>query len=332
MESWLVAGALSLGVLTSNAPGQAQTNEPTQARSFTWKANPSCATADELIQRIEARLPRLKLERRRDAAVQIRILEVGAKVRAELVILLEDKEELTRSIEASDCKSALETISFIAAVALDPGAERPLMIRDVAEYEKPTPLSPANEPDRTEGSAITPADLLKAEWRVGVTGSATWGPAPSALFGGELYVSQSQSHGGLWAPGFRVSAGYARRGGFQENAGRALFELFDGSLDLCPSQWGGRSARLQVCGAANAGVLRATGSETFQANQAIRPWAALGAALNLGYSPTEPLWIDGRFGAVVPLIRDEFLFDDSAFHRVWPVSLSASLGVALRFR
>ncbi len=331
MESWLVAGALSLGVLTATRPGQAQTDQPPQALGFTFQANRSCATDDELIRRIEARLPRLKLERRRDAAVQIRIVEGAPKVRAELVILLEDKEELTRSIEANDCKSALEAISFIASVALDPGAERPLMIREVAE-EETTPATRSKEPDNAEGNTKSQAEPSIAEWKIGIMGSATWGPAPSALFGGELYVSLSQSQGGIWAPGFRLRAGYARRGGFEESAGSALFELFDGSLDLCPSQWGGRSARLQFCGAANAGALRATGSETFQANQAVRPWFALGGALNLGYSPIEPLWVDGRFGAVLPLIRDEFLFDDSAFHRVWSVSFSASLGLALRFR
>lgn len=330
MGSRLAAGVLSLGVLTSSAHSRAQPSEPSNVLGFTFQANASCATADELTARIEGRVPRLKLERREEAAVQITLSEEGPKVRAELVILLSNKEELTRSIEANDCKSALETISFIAAVALDPGAQRPLAIRKIAEDKLPPPEQPK---ESATDSADASARKVRAqlEWKLGAMGSATWGPAPSALLGGELYVSLSHQQGGIWSPGFRFSTGYARRSGFEESAGSARFELFDVSLDLCPSQWGGISARLQFCGAANLGALRATGSETFRADQVVRPWAALGGALNLGFSPVQPLWLESRFGALVPLFRDEFLFDDSVFHRVWPVSLDISLGLAVRF-
>ena len=62
---------------------------------------------------------------------------------------------------------------------------------------------------------------------------------------------------------------------------------------------------------------------------ASRPFAAAGAALAVGFGAK--LEVSGRLGIGVTLLRDSYEFANDVFYRAAAVTISASLGVGMRW-
>lgn len=284
-----------------------------------FESSPGCGSLDALLEGVHERIEGVRLVEQKPSVVRWSLRQESNSVRARLVVLLEGGEELSREVEAGDCEAAVEALAFISAVALDPGAEEPLEVRQLVDEPPSAPPPPVEEP-------------TTREWFVGVMGELDFGVAPGPLYGGGLFLSTSLSRGGFWAPGALLRARYGRSAAQQEALGQATFELFALSGAFCPSQLGGAEAHLSLCALVEGGALRAVGSEIFAPQTSLRAWVSAGPWLSAAYNFWGKISLVGQGGVAFPVIRDAFQFDDQVFHRVSPVVGSASLGLALKFR
>src|SRR5690606_17974051 len=118
-------GALTLLLLTPLCGAQSMQREI----AATFSAPPGCGDRTVLQERFEKRVPERRMRFESNAPVQFTIEETPTAVRSRLLILLEEGGELSRTIETESCEAAVEAIAFVAAVALDPGADDPLQLR-----------------------------------------------------------------------------------------------------------------------------------------------------------------------------------------------------------
>lgn len=310
-------------LLASLLTGRAGADESGRILSVSYSAPGACGDRERLAELFESRVPERDIRFDSQAAVQFRFERHSTKIRAELRILLEEGGELTRSIEAEDCTAAVEAIAFVAAVALDPGAEDPLQIRKKSEPEIVEETHEANE----EVDHIPVA----RHWTIMASARADYGPAPDFLWGGSLALENASGKSGFWAPSIRVGLNYARRGGFIEEAGTARFELSTVSLDVCPSQALSEIVRMQICGATEGGILQARGLETHAPSRSLRPWVGVGATIASDVRLGGPVWLSYRGTGVFPFVRDAFQFDRAVFHQVPPFTINLQAGLSVRF-
>lgn len=324
MERWHFPTLLGIGTFVFATAGAAQTESSATQVRVTYRAPAGCGSGAELSRRIEARLPQHVVELTPSAPIQFTLEPHGNEVEARMLILLANGATLSRTIRAHDCAGAIEAIAFVAAVALDPGADDPIQVREEEVLEK------APESDmKDETSNEAPPSRHSA---IGLEGRATLGPAPDFLWGGGITFENTNEKAGPWAPALRLSLGYSRRGNFTEAAGVARFELATAVVDLCPSQVGSSILRLRGCGVFEGGTLRATGTKTYTPESSSRPWIAGGASVIAEIVIKDPLVLTYRVAGLFPLIRDEFQFDSEVFHAVPWVTLELNAGLALRFQ
>src|SRR5690606_7165259 len=145
----LLLGVVSF-VFSANAVAQRS-----QTIGVSFSAPGDCAQLEQFEKGVVSRLPALNLERRPGADVQVDIRREAEEVRAELRILLQGGGQLSRTIHAQDCGSAVEAIAFVAAVALDPGAPDPILLRSSPTAETSPPPNRTLEPSPKNGAATS---------------------------------------------------------------------------------------------------------------------------------------------------------------------------------
>ncbi len=254
------------------------------------------------------------------------------EVTASLSVLLKGGGTLNRSIVAGSCDEAAEAIAFVASVALDPGARDPIRVRRPGERELRDEPRDRNVPPQKKNSlrgAARSGTALSGELGsegarrsgvpvglVGVGALVSVGPAPLVLPGAHLFVSWGETVPGLWAPSVRMALGFQRRGGYEQPAGVADFELVKLQTGFCPSLLRLGAAKLRGCGIVSVGVLMAEGKNTREASRASRLWLQPGVELSLSLPLGKQFEFALRGALGAPLIRDAFQFDSRVFHRV----------------
>jgi hypothetical protein len=284
---------------------------------------------------------------------------------ASLSLWTDDGRELVRRVRPARCADALEALSLVLLVSLDPDADlgetaAPTPAQEPAETGAPnapasaatsaalpTPAAPARRGKRREGpDAQAEADALelKRESETAAPGSGSryrpfagafasvrGGPAPGWMPGFGVFV-------GVLGPGFpsesalRLSVARHGRSGFDVDAGSAEFELDTVRLELCPLGLGLGAAALHACIQGELGELEASGSGLPDSRSAERPWRSLGVSGWLGVRPWPVLELSLSAGLEHPLVRDRFEFNPEVFHEVGPVCGWLSLGVGLSIR
>jgi hypothetical protein len=325
-RSWI--GLLGALFTLSTAPQTRASGAPREIAAR-FSAPPGCGDRTVLEQRFEDRVPELQMRFTDDAPVKFTIERSADVVRAKLFILLEEGGELSRTIEADDCEAAVETIAFVAAVALDPGAVDPLQIRTQERLLPETAVTRKTDPPPSPPPRAAPPS--GRSWTAGLSGRAQLGAAPNFLWGGGVSLENSPNRGGYWAPSARLAFHYVTRGDFEEELGTARFQLVVAGLDLCPGQARGEIFRVQLCGTFQAGILLAEGRDTFAPTHRERPWLGLGPAISSEIRLAGALGLSYRGAAVFPLIRDTFRFQDAIFHEVPGVALELDAGLSVRF-
>ncbi len=311
---------------------QASAQAAQQVIRASFAAESGCGDRDVLEERFEARVPELQMTFRNDAPVQFSIERRKSGARARLLILLSEGGELSRTIETESCESAVEAIAFIAAVALDPGADDPLRLRSTSRLLPETATTrQASEAKPDQKTSEPPPSTSDRFWTAALYGSAESGAGPDFLFGGGFSLESASGESSLWAPSARLLVTHNRRGKFTEALGTAHFELTIASLDLCPSQTMGDIFRLQVCATMEGGILRAEGRDTFRPTTSDRPWAAFGLGATSEILLAGPVGLSYRGAAVFPVVRDTFQFGTTIFHEIPPVALDLSAGISIRF-
>lgn len=291
-----------------------------QQLAATFSSPPGCGSREQLVGQFEARVPELSLVFETHAPVQFIVSEEASGIRAQLIVLLEDGQELSRYIEANSCEAAVNGIAFVAAVALDPRKDDPV---------KPRQMTPEPPPSEVEVKKVDGSHAWQGS--LGVGASVVVGAAPEPMWGASIVGGVSSSRSSWWAPSLRVGVSYVLRGGMQEPAGVARFSLATVAVDLCPSQWLVGRFRGTVCGALEVGVLGAEGQDTYLPQQSRRLWLGAGPALGGDFRIAGPFWASSRFVGLLPFSRDEYRFDEDVFFRVAPAVLRANLGILTHF-
>jgi hypothetical protein len=208
-----------------------------------------------------------------------------------------------------------------------PTAPRPEISRPRAPVVPP----PSDETSDGGVARSAPPVAAKARFGGGIAGEVVSGPAPHVLPGLGVYLLAALDRDALWSPAAILRGTHAWENGLSESGGTAAFTLDAVTLDACLLRLAASGFEARACATGLYGRLTATGSETYSPATASRPYAAAGGALVLSAAIGRLLEISGRAGGAASLVRDSFAFSPTVFHRTAPSTLTASLGIGLRF-
>lgn len=324
--------------------------------AFRFSAPPDCGTAREFGAAAGARLANVRfVPGPPGSPVVAKLRRKRNSIRAELRISLEGGRQLTRTLQLESCEKALDALAFVAAVALDPDAAEPLKVRktkpdptrssetDAANGEVPTlPIQVLPQIETTghrRDDTKKPQDdypgligsrPLAGTWHASAAAVAVLGPAPRPLWGAGVAGGWRAEQPGWWSPSIYLG-GDLTTAKVVEAAGAASFTLYRASLDLCPTRahWG--QVHVLACAQVGGGFLLARGSEIDEPERARLPWFAAGMSLR------GELFLGEYFGVFLattvefPALRNQFTFDNQAFHQVTAVSSSARAGATIQF-
>jgi hypothetical protein len=302
-----------------------------------------CSSAREFIERASPRLPTLRfVEQGRDVGLEVVLTPSDAGVAAQLVIHLEAGGSLSRSILASSCDEATEAIAFVASVALDPGAQEPVVVQSADAGEGGS----AGVADEGQGSKVLgeshetlpdERSRRRAGRRDGgssgllVVGAALgFGVGPTPLLGPDLALGIFAEQPGVWSPAFILGAQYLVLEGYQAPAGVASFHQGRGTLEFCPSLVAAGAFSFRPCVGLGGGWVQSEGRETVEPGQATRPYVdtSLGTRLALGLGRQSAIVLNGY--VAIPWIRDSYRFDELVFHRTAAVTGGLALSIGAR--
>lgn len=254
--------------------------------------------------------------------VQVVIERDGGVVHAELTVALADGSTLHRTLEAASCPEAVEALAFVTAIALDPGSV------EVLAEEPPPVVAPIGPPAAPHAISI-PRGL---QGSLGAMGRVMFAALPTAALGGGAFGAVSYETGRVLSPLLRFDVAWLGTAVITTPLGGAAFEQVIGTLDLCPVAFGTPSVRLRPCIYGTAGAQWSRGEGAATTAEAVRPYGEVGGSglFELGVGAHLALELRGTVGA--PLVRDQYVFDETVVVEVGPVCGSVSLGAAYRFR
>lgn len=309
---------------------------------FELHAPEDCASFEGFVAHVRKRSSRITLvpgPARRDLIVEIR--RAGANVRGSVRVVERKGVTHDRRLKAANCAEAVEALSLIATVILDPDAmletetetEPEPQVPPKAELSKQEspktePLSPLATP-RVPKPLVPPAPERSAyRFSLGAAATVFFNHAPGLASGGSASLALEASPGAVLSPLFRLSVTHVQRRGISALDGEANFAFTLPTLDVCPVRLGPPVLALRPCAFGRLGLLQAWGSDVAQREQHARAYGELGAAAWVGVRLSKALEIiaDGRAG--LPLYRDQYGFDGRSFFTTPTLAFSACLGVA----
>lgn len=344
----LLVALLSQGpAVAPNAPSEAP---PTRVR-LEVRAASECTSRSDLAARIAARSSRIEVADEASLVAQVVVtLPRPGTVVGDLVLGPVGSFERPRRVVARTCAEAADGVALIIAVTLDPKLRRPGPANADRDHvaragakgtnapppaagERPAseapapPLVPAAPP--TESVLVSGA-RTRRELGVSLEGQTIFGAAPSVLPGIAVYVTAALDRPGPWSPALILGGTHVWRSDLPETGGAATFTLDAANLEACPLRWRWAHLTARPCATALVGRLASHGSgATPMQAGASRPFAAAGAALAFGFGAK--LEVSGRLGAGVTLLRDSYELANDVFYRAAAVTISASLGVGIRW-
>jgi hypothetical protein len=299
------------------------------------QAHPDCTSREEVAARVAARSRRIHFDD--DATGPTLRAVIAADPRGgavgELVIVQPDGRRSTRRLAAPSCAEATDAIALIIALTLDPtvAAATPTPASSKPAGPAHLPVAPDTEPSVVVASSLQPPVAKQRHFGGGALGQAIFGPAPGALPAVGVYLIAALDRDALWSPAVVLSATHAWSSGLVEPGGTATFTLDAASVDACVLRLHLAFWEARACATALYGRLAASGSETYSPASASRPFAAAGGAALMSVALGQLFELTGRVGAGASLIRDSFAFSPAVFHRTAAVTVTAGLGVGVRF-
>jgi hypothetical protein len=320
-------------VATFAASARAQSPAQADATRFEFRAPDGCSSAEDFAARVRRRSWRIRLEPStpplaRALVVEIQQPSVGA-LRGIVTVIEPDGATRTRQLKAASCEEAVDALSLIATVTLDPDA----MLGEPEPQSTPPPEpkpQPKPPPAALPPPASRPAPAARnPRYRVsfGLEATLLFRMAPDVAPGGTLSGAFEISPYQLLSPLFRLAVTHAERRSSFEGHGDASFAFTLPALDVCPVRLGPRSFGLRPCAFASAGLLRVSG-DAVQSEAHSRFYGQGGAALlaQLRVSEAFEIIADGRAG--LPFVRDDYGFDRVTLFTTPTPGFSASLGAA----
>ncbi len=303
-----------------------------------------CGTLAQFSERLQARLIGIRLtEHGAERTVLARIESVAdGRYRATMALLHPNGRAAERAVAANSCAEAIEALTLITAVALEPLAVAPEPSNAAAASSPPQlpntkPVSDiaqsSNAHDFTgqpAGGAMTSSDATV--FGFGAAYAAFRGQSPGLLNGVDLSARVMRRSWLKLSPSVRLGLAYAVKRGYAAEGGVADFAFASSTLDLCPGQALWDVAELRACALLLGGVVVANGRATLAPESHSRPFFALGATVEVVLLPHRSLGVPIRFSSALPTSRDRYAFDPAAFYRVPAVTLGLTVGLEARFR
>lgn len=315
------------------APSLAQTPAP-EPTHFELRAPDGCGSVEDFAVQVRRRSARIRLvpgPAPRSLVVVIQE-QPGGALRGSVTVTEPDGSTRSRQLRASTCAEAVDALSLIATVTLDPDA---LLAEPESEpppqpqpQPQPKPKPPARRAKRPPPPAPSPPRAALYRTSVGVGAALLFNQAPELAPGAAVSLALELRPGHVLSPFVRLSVLHAQRRNIPEPGGVASFAFTLPTLDVCPVRLGPRALGIRPCAFVSAGLLEVWGSATAQTESHARLSGAGGGALWVGARISEVFEIvaDGRVGASFP--RDRFGFDNRGFFTTPRLGFSAGLGVA----
>jgi hypothetical protein len=325
-----------------------------------------CGTGADLARRVAMRSPRIAFSDSGHHVVRAEIAR-SAKGRFDVSLTFAGPagQRSSRRIDTGSCDEALDAAALILAVTLDPSTSsgqkaprRPAAPSDKAEAEaapssdapstsppesakevdsppadqppvaidgRPTP--PVPPPPTGPESAADSTFTLSA----GIDGRTATAPSPATMFGAGAYVLGGWDRGAVLSPRVRISATYFPERRAAVEGGTALFSLGLLAVDLCPVWVRLGSFGLGGCADVTGGWVTARGADTFAPQTQRRPFGAAGASAAITWEPGSKIEVLGFVNGGISLVRDQFQFRPVIFYEVPRLTLTAGVGVGVRF-
>ena len=342
------SAALLVALFSQTPSGATATETGAPSVRLDVRAAAACTSRPDLAARIAARSSRIRITD--DAPLVANVVVASPRpgnILADLVLGTSGAEQPPRRIVARSCAEVADGVALIIAVTLDPTLRGRLPTatapnRD-ASIAPPPPVvvtspvtSNVSSNVSSKVSSVAPtteASPARARPAFGASlaGQAIIGPAPAVMPGVTIYVMGALNRDGRWAPAVIVGATHAWRSDLLEPGGRASFALDAASLDACPLRlrWSGLTAR--PCASALVGRLSSNGTGTQQPAGANRPFVAAGAAAAMTVGLGSTVELTGRLGIGLTAVRDSYEFATAVFHTSSLLTISASLGIGVRW-
>jgi hypothetical protein len=315
-------------------PAYGQPAAQTEATRFEFRAPAGCSSADDFAARVSRRSWRIKLSgdagARRSLLVEIQQAPAGGTLRGTVTVVEADGATRTRQLKAASCEEAVDALSLIATVTLDPDA----MLGEPPPEEPAKPVSKPPPAAKPPLALKLPPAFRRAEpsepyrFSFGLAAAVLVEMAPEPAFGGTASAAIEMNPGHLLSPFWRLSLTHAQRRGISERRGEASFAFTLPTLDACPVRFGPRVFGVRPCAYGSLGLLKMWGEGTPQDETHSRLYGSAGLAawLSLRVSEAFEIIADGRVG--LPLYRDEFAFDGDVFFKTPTPGFSLGLGAA----
>jgi hypothetical protein len=314
--------------------GAAQPGREPEATRFQFSAPEGCGSAEDFAARVAKRSARINLVAEgaasRALSVEIQGPDAAGVLRGRVTVVEPDGATRARQLKAPSCEEALDGLSLITTVTLDPEA---VMGEPVTTPEAPKPApKPAPEAPKAPRKPMTlpvrgePLPLYRLSF--GLSGAVLLRIAPQPAFGGQASVMLELNPGHMLSPAWRLSVLHAQRRGVALGPGEANFAYTLPTIEACPLRLGPKVVGLRPCGFVSAGVLKAWGSRVSEEDGHLRFFGAAGAAalVRMRLGETLEIIADGRAGFAFK--RDDFAFDGMPFFTTPALGFSSALGVA----
>jgi hypothetical protein len=324
---------LGVAVVVVGAPAHAQQTAAPEATRFEFRAPAGCSSAEDFSARVSKRSWRIRLVTdpsvRRSLVVEIQQAPAGGSLRGTVTVVEADGATRKRQLKAASCEEAVDALSLIATVTLDPDAMLGEPPPETPEPAK-TPVKPAEPkaPRKPVPVFHRPPPTEPYRFSLGLAGALLLRMAPEPAFGATASASFEVNPGHVAAPFWRLSLTHAQRRGIAEPGGEASFAFTLPTLDLCPVRLGPRALGLRPCAYGSLGVLKVWGEGTPQNETHARLFGSAGLSAWLGWRVSEAFEIiaDGRAG--LPFRRDELALDNSIFFKTPTLGFSFGVGAA----
>jgi hypothetical protein len=298
-----------------------------QAAEIRWSGSEECRRESEVREQIESMTQRpLAGVASDDFELELQTLESGG-FRLQLVsISRAGGSRETRVMQGATCAEVTDAAAVAIALAIGAAPDAP-----AAPLLRPSDALPIARPpaagttERRKTPSPPPASPERARWLVGLGATADSAVAPHAVPGLEL-------HGGV---AWRALRGELQAGAFapstkqNERGQGGTFQLLYLAPRVCATARVG-TPRAAACLAYELGRLNAEGEGVERPYSRGTFWNAVRPELELAWPLTRELWLSGRGGAAIALVRDRFVLDGPAIvHRPGWLSLRAAVGFEL---
>ncbi|HYJ09440.1 MAG TPA: hypothetical protein VEX18_10535, partial [Polyangiaceae bacterium] len=301
---------------------------------FQFRAPEGCGSADDFAARVAKRSARIKLSAdgggARALSVEIDSPDAAGVVRGRVTVVEPDGATRARQLKAPTCDEALDGLSLIATVTLDPEA---FMGEPVPPPDEPTPVpKPAPATPKAPRKPMTlpvrgePLPLYRLGF--GLSGAVLLRVAPEPAFGAQAAVLLELNPGHVLSPAWRLSVSHTRLGGVARGPGEANFAYTLPTIEACPVRLGPKAFGIRPCGFVTTGALSVWGSGVLEEEEHLRFFGAAGPALLFQVRLSKGIEIiaDGRAGFAFK--RDDFAFDSVPFFTTPALGFSSALGLA----